>query len=252
MFGSFISGFMVGDTKFKLGRAYGYALILESAALFLSFAFLKKELVVGEWFAAFACGLQNVLKRQKTTYCKALATTYSGAVVRTTHMTGVCTDIANTLGQYCRKDSNAELWRLKVLVPILVGYCLGGIFGQIAFLGMKENALLLPCFFVGSIGVTYLTLPFIRKATKDLKKSEQNNYQNITEVVEIKRNEEAKNIRYTNYADVDTDTMDFMKDLERKGSLKGTSDRPRASKVSFEDIEIQTVNSSGHMFSPRL
>lgn len=60
MFGSFISGFMVGDAKFKLGRTYGYALLLESLALFLSFGFLKKEYVLGEMLAAFACGLQNV------------------------------------------------------------------------------------------------------------------------------------------------------------------------------------------------
>lgn len=51
---------MVGDNKFKLTRSYGYALLLESAVLFASFIFLKRELVLGEWCAAFGCGLQNV------------------------------------------------------------------------------------------------------------------------------------------------------------------------------------------------
>ena len=43
MFGSFIAGFLVGDSKFRLGRSYGYCLIVESAALFMSFFFLKQE-----------------------------------------------------------------------------------------------------------------------------------------------------------------------------------------------------------------
>ena len=49
----------MGDSKFRLGRTYGYCLLFESAALFLSFLFLKREYVIGEWLAAFACGLQN-------------------------------------------------------------------------------------------------------------------------------------------------------------------------------------------------
>lgn len=61
MFGSFIAGIVVGDNKFRLGRGYGYAILVESAALFGSYFFLKRELVVGEWCAAFACGLQNAL-----------------------------------------------------------------------------------------------------------------------------------------------------------------------------------------------
>jgi hypothetical protein len=52
---------MVGDAKFKLGNAYGWALILESFMLFMSFFALRHELLMGEWCAAFACGLQNAL-----------------------------------------------------------------------------------------------------------------------------------------------------------------------------------------------
>ena len=44
----------------------------------------------------------------------------TGAVIRTTHMTGICTDIANILGQACRLDTQAETWRLKVHVPLLL------------------------------------------------------------------------------------------------------------------------------------
>jgi len=160
MFGAFTAGVMVGDNKFRLGRTYGYALLLESGALFCSYYFLKRELVLGEWSAAFACGLQN-----------AIATSYSGAVVRTTHMTGICTDIGNILGQACRTDTNAELWRLKVHIPILFSYMMGGVLGQLGYMVFRENALLVPCFFVGFLGIVYLSLPFIQQAKVVLKET---------------------------------------------------------------------------------
>jgi uncharacterized membrane protein YoaK (UPF0700 family) len=159
MFGSFVAGFLVGDSRFKLGRTYGYVLLLESVALFLSFIFTKNELVIGEWLAAFACGLQN-----------AMATSYSGFAVRTTHMTGIVTDIGSLLGQACRSDTtNSELWRLKVFVPLLVGYVLGALGGQVAYLFMKDDAMLLPCIFVGAIGSTYLLLPAVKEAKEILR-----------------------------------------------------------------------------------
>ncbi|KAI9365965.1 hypothetical protein DFJ73DRAFT_806450 [Zopfochytrium polystomum] len=164
MFGSFIAGYLVGDHKFQLGKAYGYGLLLESAMLFLSFLTLKRDLILGEWCAAFACGLQN-----------ALATSYSGMVVRTTHMTGIATDIGNILGQACRIDSHAELWRLRVHVPILIGFIFGGMLGQWSYLGMKENALLLPTFFIGGVGCAYLSLPYIQLAAETLRKAGDSN-----------------------------------------------------------------------------
>ncbi|KAJ3098939.1 hypothetical protein HDU97_003576 [Phlyctochytrium planicorne] len=157
MFGAFVAGYMVGDHKFQLGLTYGYALLLEALMLFLSMVTLRRELIVGEWCAAFACGLQN-----------ALATSYSGAVVRTTHMTGICTDIGNILGQACRTDSNAELWRLKVHVPILFSFMFGGLFGQIAYASLHIQSMWIPCILTGTIGATYLSLPFIQQAAKSV------------------------------------------------------------------------------------
>ena len=86
MFGSFVAGFMVGDSRFRLGQSYGYALLLESFSLLAAYIFIKSELVIGEWIAAFACGLQN-----------ALATSFSGFAVRTTHMTGIVTGMSKII-----------------------------------------------------------------------------------------------------------------------------------------------------------
>ncbi|KAJ3071802.1 hypothetical protein HDU98_004770 [Podochytrium sp. JEL0797] len=162
MFGSFISGYIVGDAKFVLGRSYGYALLLESAMLFASFLTLKGEYIVGEWCAAFACGLQN-----------AMATSYSGLVVRTMHMTGIATDIGNILGQACRRDNHAEIWRLYVHVPILASYTIGGVIGQISYFYFKEHALLIPCCATGITAIAYLSLPFIQAASGALQQKEK-------------------------------------------------------------------------------
>lgn len=162
IFGSFVSGLMVGDSKYKLGRAYGYSLLLESMALSLAWAFLRNELIYGDWCAAFACGLQN-----------ALAASYSGAVIRTTHMTGICTDIGSILGQACTKDSHPELWRLYLHVPILLSFSAGGFFGQYTFIYSKENALLVPIVLTTILGILYTFLPFIQGARIELENIHQ-------------------------------------------------------------------------------
>lgn len=80
--GAVASGAIIGDSTLRLGRRYGVALGVESALLFFAMLSLRNEGLYGQYLASAACGLQN-----------ALATTYSGAVVRTTHVTGVVTDL---------------------------------------------------------------------------------------------------------------------------------------------------------------
>ncbi|KAJ3228227.1 hypothetical protein HK099_005237 [Clydaea vesicula] len=218
MFGAFVSGVFVGDNKFRLGRTYGYALLLESTALFLSYYFLKKELILGEWCAAFACGLQN-----------ALATSYSGAVVRTTHMTGIVTDIGNILGQACRTDTNAELWRLKVHVPLLLSYIFGGLLGQAAYLGLHENSLLLPCFFTGAIGMVYLFLPFMNQATEILKESTKqmrlDGFRPIVEVRAIGDPRKVDKFQSVVGKDVDLEIKNFEKEMAIVNVAKMSSEK---------------------------
>ena len=108
--------------------------------------------------AAFACGLQN-----------ALATSYSGAVLRTTHMTGICTDIGLILGQACRRDVKAELWKLTVFVPLLLSYFCGGLLGLGIYNFIHEYALLFPCVLTGSVAVFYLTWSVVKEARLALK-----------------------------------------------------------------------------------
>jgi uncharacterized membrane protein YoaK (UPF0700 family) len=69
------SGFIIQDSRLKLGRRYGLALLLVSVLLFSSVPLFQHGSAYGMYAAACACGLQN-----------AMASTYSGAVVRTTHV----------------------------------------------------------------------------------------------------------------------------------------------------------------------
>jgi hypothetical protein len=58
-----------------------------------------------------------------------------------------------------------------VHIPIGVSYFFGGVIGQATYHVFSENAILLPCFFTGGIGVLYLSLPFIQKATESVHKA---------------------------------------------------------------------------------
>lgn len=78
-------------------------------------------------------------------------------------------DIGNILGQACRLDTpNAELWRLKVLIPLLVSYLFGAIIGQVAYSSMRDNAMIFPFLFTGSLAIMYLMLPVVKSAKKEI------------------------------------------------------------------------------------
>jgi hypothetical protein len=66
-------------------------------------------------------------------------------------MTGIATDVGNILGHALRKGTKAELWRLKVHVPLLVGFIVGGALGQAAWMGMRYTSMLLPSMFTGAV-----------------------------------------------------------------------------------------------------
>ncbi len=73
----------------------------------------------------------------------ALATAYSGAVVRTTHLTGIFTDLGILMGSVLRgKEFDKRKGILFTL--IIIGFVIGGMCGSILFGLMKFNALLVP------------------------------------------------------------------------------------------------------------
>ncbi|TWX52260.1 YoaK family protein [Colwellia hornerae] len=130
--GSAMSGYFLNSGSLKLGRNYSRLLILEAIIIFASMYFLSKGSLFGHYLASAACGLQN-----------ALVTTYSGAVVRTTHVTGIFTDLGLMLGSRLRGELFDKRKAILFLL-IITGFIVGGVFGAYFFSIFKFNALLIP------------------------------------------------------------------------------------------------------------
>jgi uncharacterized membrane protein YoaK (UPF0700 family) len=130
--GTVISGFLIQDSTLQLGRRYGIALLLESVLLCVAVPLLKRNNMLGIYSASCACGLQN-----------AMVSTYSGAVVRTTHLSGMFTDLGIFLGHTLR-GLPVDVRRLRLCFLIISGFLCGGIAGAWAFHHLGYSALFIP------------------------------------------------------------------------------------------------------------
>lgn len=137
--GCMLSGFIVKNTTLQLGRHYGVALFLESALLCAAVPLLGKNSGWGMYAAACACGLQN-----------AMVSTYSGAVVRTTHLSGMFTDLGIFLGHGLR-GLPVERRRIRLCLLIISGFLAGGIAGAAVYRVASYQALYVPA------GVVFFT-----------------------------------------------------------------------------------------------
>ncbi|KJY88669.1 YoaK family protein [Pseudoalteromonas piscicida] len=132
LLGSALAGFLLHGTTLRLGKHYDTALILEAILLTVSLVLLMQGSFYGHFFASAACGLQN-----------ALATTYSGAVVRTTHVTGIFTDLGLMIGAVCRGEL-LDTRKAKLFVLIISGFVAGGVLGAWLYNKFYFQALWLP------------------------------------------------------------------------------------------------------------
>ena len=141
--GAALSGLIVQDSTLRLGRRYGIALSGVSLLLLASIPMLERQWIAGAWTAAMACGLQN-----------AMATTYSGAVVRTTHLSGMFTDIGIAIGHALRRMP-LQTRRLRLGMLIIAGFLCGAVIGSLLFQVWAYRALLVPAALTGAAGLTY-------------------------------------------------------------------------------------------------
>lgn len=132
LLGSILSGFLLHGASLKLGRHYDTALFLEAVLLSISLMLLYSGSFYGHFFASAACGLQN-----------ALATTYSGAIVRTTHVTGIFTDLGIMLGKLLRGQP-LDQRKAKLFAFIIIGFVSGGTLGALLFVKYQFMSLLFP------------------------------------------------------------------------------------------------------------
>jgi uncharacterized membrane protein YoaK (UPF0700 family) len=141
--GTVLSGFLIQDSTLQLNRRYGIALLLESLLLGAAAHFLDRQSDLGLYLASCACGLQN-----------AMVSTYSGTVVRTTHISGMFTDLGIFLGHFLRGLPIDPL-RLRLCWVIISAFFSGGVAGAFAYRHLGPSTLLIPAILTGLTALAY-------------------------------------------------------------------------------------------------
>lgn len=141
--GAAVSGFAIRDSNLHLGRRYGVSLVSEALLLLVSWTIFDKRPLVGQILVSFTCGLQN-----------AMATTYSGAVVRTTHVTGLFTDLGIQLGNWC---AGVKVMKKKIKLQLLLvsGFFAGCLLSAFAYPAAGKGVLFFPIAVASILAVVY-------------------------------------------------------------------------------------------------
>lgn len=148
--GAAYSSFIIGGASLQLGRRYGVALSSEAILLLFSLVLLNAGSNIGHIFASAACGLQN-----------AMTTTYSGAVVRTTHVTGLFTDLGITLGLKLRGHP-ADYRKILLYLILISGFIFGGMVGAVCFERYKFFSMLFPAGLSALMAIIYWIYLFVK------------------------------------------------------------------------------------------
>jgi uncharacterized membrane protein YoaK (UPF0700 family) len=141
--GAILSGFIVQNSALKLGRRYGVALLAESILLFVASALMSSHVFLGSYFASAACGLQN-----------AMASTYSGAILRTTHLSGMFTDVGAALGHLLR-GAPVDWMRVRLYALLIFAFTGGSIAGSLLFNVFAAATLYIPAALTGGVAICY-------------------------------------------------------------------------------------------------
>lgn len=141
--GAILSGFIIRRQTLKLGRRYGVALGVEGILLGIAAWLMHGQHEAGAYFASAAFGLQN-----------AMATTYSGAILRTTHVTGIVTDLGAIIGHALR-GLTVDGARVRLYLTVLGSFTAGGVIGGILFRSTGTDALFFPAGLTLAVAAIY-------------------------------------------------------------------------------------------------
>ena len=141
--GAILSGFIIQTRVLQLGHRYGVALWLESFFIFIAVPLFRHESLYGVYCLACACGLQN-----------AMVTTYSGTVVRTTHGSGMFTDLGIFLGHALRGLPIDSL-RIRMSLLVISGFLSGGVAGTVLFHHLGYFSLFIPAAITAGFALGY-------------------------------------------------------------------------------------------------
>ncbi|MEJ1098677.1 MULTISPECIES: YoaK family protein [unclassified Pseudoxanthomonas] len=141
--GATVSGLIIQDSTLQLGRRYGVVLAIEAGLLGSAVPLFENGHIAGALLAAAACGLQN-----------AMASTYSGSLIRTSHVTGLFTDVGIALGHRLR-GMQIPRRRVALCLVVISAFLLGGIAGAWMFSLLGYRTLYIPAALTGVTGIAY-------------------------------------------------------------------------------------------------
>jgi uncharacterized membrane protein YoaK (UPF0700 family) len=144
--GCVFTGALVSTSALVARRRYALVLACEAAVLALAAVLQGNAANVSVILGAAACGIQN-----------AMASSYYGLVVRTTHVTGIITDLGFMLGA-CLTGQRFVWWKVLLLVMLVAGYLAGGIAAAILTPLAPELMLWCCCVFAAAIAIGCLFL----------------------------------------------------------------------------------------------
>ena len=127
--GAALSGAVIGGDQLIPGRRYGVTLVGEALALAGAAELLGNGGRGGVLLAALACGIQN-----------GMASSYYGMIIRTTHVTGIVTDLGVLAGHRLR-GHRVSSWQPILLLGLLFGFTGGAVAGQLALVWRGPEAM---------------------------------------------------------------------------------------------------------------
>ena len=140
--GAALAGLIVGPWKLVPGRSYGVAMLLEGGLLALAALLMFYPSRLALPAVSMACGLQN-----------AMTSSYCGLMIRTTHVTGIVTDIGVMIGHWIR-HRQIDTWKLRFLLTVFGFFGLGGWLGAVADIRFGPVSLAVPallCTLAGAV-----------------------------------------------------------------------------------------------------
>lgn len=145
--GAVFSGWLIRDQHLQLGRRYSVALWIEALLILAATqAFLWRE-PAAYYLLATAVGLQN-----------AMATTFSGAVMRTSHLSGMFTDLAIYLGHALRGLPVAKK-RIAVCLLVIGGFSGGALVGALGMRWIGPAVLLVGAAITAGLAIAHTLRP---------------------------------------------------------------------------------------------
>lgn len=128
--GAATSGFFIHSRKLETTRPYGRSTIAIGCLLLIAHFQMPVLPLLAILLTSFACGMQN-----------ALATNYRGVILRTTHVTGLLTDLGSNLGMLLR-GYEVESYRVGIPLALVLSYFAGAAFGGFLEVGLHAPSLL--------------------------------------------------------------------------------------------------------------